>query len=156
MLHPAFMEGLRGIMTIVHAPIRYARHHDKVHTFGGYTWHDDKVHALALKKACLQEVAEGKGATLFPRMVDVRDVALAHIRAAEVPEARGRYLVSWENTFSTKTALSALQAAFPQYVFQEGVDSPQVRELNSSKVCVLPLFGSHSRDLVFLACGNKW
>lgn len=82
-----------------------------------------------------QEIAEGKSATIFPRLVDVRDVALAHIRAAEVPEARGRYVVSWETNFSPKAALSALQAAFPQYVFQEGADAPQNREINSYKVC---------------------
>eukprot|EP00884_Botryococcus_braunii_P020767 jgi/Botrbrau1/7374/Bobra.0316s0018.1 len=82
----------------------------------------------------LQAITEGKSATLFPRLVDVRDVARAHILAAEVPEASGRYVVSWETTISPKAALSELQAAFPQYVFQEGADAPEVREINAGKV----------------------
>ncbi len=77
---------------------------------------------------------EGKSSSVFPRVVDVRDVARAHILAAETPEASGRYLVSWETTISGKFALEVLRKAFPQYKFPEGEDLPSQREISCDKV----------------------
>lgn len=44
---------------------------------------------------------------------DVRDVAAAHIAAAERPEARGRYIVSHAGSFDARFVTDALKAALP-------------------------------------------
>lgn len=86
----------------------------------------------------LQDLVEGKTKSTFPRVVDVRDVARAHILAAETPEASGRFLVSWETTISGKFALDVLREAFPHYDFPEGEDVPSKKEISCDKV-KLPL-----------------
>ena len=42
----------------------------------------------------MQGIAEGKPAEGTPLICDVRDVATAHVLAAEIPSASGRYIVS--------------------------------------------------------------
>lgn len=44
---------------------------------------------------------------------DVRDVAAAHIAAAERPEAKGRYVVSHPGSFDARFVTDALKAALP-------------------------------------------
>jgi len=46
-------------------------------------------------------------------MVDVRDVALAHIRAAENPHAKGRYIVSSEKGVPRSEQVEILKKEFP-------------------------------------------
>ena len=46
------------------------------------------------RPACLQNILEGQAPSGAPVFADVRDVARAHILAVEVPEAKGRYIVS--------------------------------------------------------------
>ena len=53
------------------------------------------------------------------RYCDVRDVARAHILAAEVPGAHGRYLVSHDTTVPSKFVSQTLQVR--QAVPVEGV-----------------------------------
>ena len=58
----------------------------------------------------LQDMLEGKpmpAAAL--RYVDVRDVAAAHVAAAEVPQANGRYLLGYHSTVPPKDISDALQ-----------------------------------------------
>lgn len=43
------------------------------------------------------------------RYVDVRDVARAHVLAAEVAEAKGRYLMGYHSTVPSKEISDALQ-----------------------------------------------
>lgn len=57
----------------------------------------------------MQGIAEGTPAQGTPLICDVRDVARAHVLAAEIPSASGRYIVSHRAPI-TATALSeALQ-----------------------------------------------
>lgn len=59
-----------------------------------------------------QGIAEGTPAQGTPLICDVRDVARAHVLAAEVPSASGRYIVTHRAPL-TATALSkALQVSF--------------------------------------------
>ena len=48
----------------------------------------------------LQGWLSGKGGTDASTICDVRDVARAHILAAETPTASGRYIVSQESSMS--------------------------------------------------------
>ena len=65
----------------------------------------------AKRPMCLQQdVLEGTKAIPIPsRYCDVRDVARAHILAAEVPGANGRYLVSHVETVPSKFVSDSLQ-----------------------------------------------
>ena len=64
-------------------------------------------------RLCVQGVAEGTALQGTPLICDVRDVARAHVLAAEEPSASGRYIVSHRAPL-TATALSkALQVCFP-------------------------------------------
>ncbi|KAK9804404.1 hypothetical protein WJX72_011202 [[Myrmecia] bisecta] len=65
--------------------------------------------------------------------VDVRDVALAHIRAAENPAAKGRYIVSHETTTSVRTLTNILKKRFPGLKFGDGEDAPPHRLVDASK-----------------------
>lgn len=47
--------------------------------------------------------------TVALRYVDVRDVARAHVLAAEVAEAKGRYLMGYHSTVPSKEISDALQ-----------------------------------------------
>lgn len=61
----------------------------------------------------MQDILEGKplpAAAL--RYVDVRDVAAAHVAAAEVPGAKGRYLLGYHSTVPAKEISDALQVGF--------------------------------------------
>ena len=60
-------------------------------------WHSQPDHTpLRL----LQGWLSGKGGTDASTICDVRDVARAHILAAETPTASGRYIVSQESSMS--------------------------------------------------------
>jgi len=59
-------------------------------------------------------VLEGTKAIPIPsRYCDVRDVARAHILAAEVPGANGRYMVSHVDTVPSKFVSDSLQVPLP-------------------------------------------
>ena len=62
---------------------------------------------------------EGTKAIPIPsRYCDLRDVARAHILAAEVPGAHGRYLVSHVDTVPSKFVSDALQVLFPTWAYK--------------------------------------
>lgn len=61
----------------------------------------------------LQDFVEGKLDELYTRMVDVRDVARAHILAAELPHAKGRYIVSNAQAYESGEFWEALNRRFP-------------------------------------------
>ena len=78
---------------------------------------------------------EGTAQSGAPVFCDVRDVARAHILAAELPEAKGRYIVA--NTHSTPAALisSWLKERFPEFGFDEVKETGGAEEkMDSSKV----------------------
>ena len=58
----------------------------------------------------MQDILEGKPlAAPALRYVDVRDVAAAHVAAAEVSEAKGRYLLGYHSTVPARDISDALQ-----------------------------------------------
>ncbi|WIA11508.1 hypothetical protein OEZ85_011621 [Tetradesmus obliquus] len=66
---------------------------------------------------------------------DVRDVAAAHILAAEKPEAKGRYIVSQPHSISARFITDTLKAAYPAAAaaLPDGADA-EPSSINSSKV----------------------
>ncbi len=66
----------------------------------------------------MQDLGSGKQLTGVPDLefglVDVRDVARAHIRAGLTPAAQGRYIVS-EGTYSLMDMAEKLKTHFPKY-----------------------------------------
>lgn len=62
---------------------------------------------------------EGQGfeALMFPLFIDVRDTALAHVRAAETPSAKGRYILSHSAPCTRQELQQALQAELPKIAF---------------------------------------
>lgn len=55
----------------------------------------------------------------YPFFADLRDVAKAHILAAEVPEASGRYIVGYETSPPPQIIVKWLRERFPEFVFAE-------------------------------------
>jgi hypothetical protein len=84
----------------------------------------------------LQNWLEGqKDSAWFPYITDVRDIALAHVRAATLPDASGRYLVSIEEGVTPSKAVRILFEAFPQYNFVKPEEnSKSFRFLDTSRV----------------------
>jgi nucleoside-diphosphate-sugar epimerase len=66
----------------------------------------------------MQDLGSGKQLTGVPDLefglVDVREVARAHIQAGFIPKAEGRYIVS-EGTYSLLTMAEILKKRFPKY-----------------------------------------
>ena len=83
-----------------------------------------------------QGLVEGTSKTLIPWQCNLSDVARAHVLAAEVPSAKGRYLVSYDHEISDKEVLDVLEKRFPQYKFNsKNVEAkPSERFLDNSKV----------------------
>lgn len=70
-------------------------------------------------------------------MVDVRDIARAHVRAAERPQAKGRYLCTYEKKITGKQLQKALEQRFPEYSFNEMEDGESTLFADTSKVHML-------------------
>ncbi len=87
----------------------------------------------------LQDVLEGRGAPLMMWIVDVRDVARAHVRAAELPHAKGRYLTSVEMTTTPREVSDILTARFPEYEFPQLDEGKKFHHNDSSKVRISPV-----------------
>ncbi|KAL3141742.1 hypothetical protein ABBQ32_004424 [Trebouxia sp. C0010 RCD-2024] len=79
-------------------------------------------------------IIEGTNDTLTPWVCDVRDIARAHILAAEIPSAKGRYLVSQDAVVPVKAMTDLLSKQFPQYKFAQGKDAEVKKVINNSKV----------------------
>ena len=65
----------------------------------------------------LQEFVEGKDVAIMNWLIDVRDVARAHVLAAELPSAKGRYITSHADTHDAGELYEALAERFPQYAY---------------------------------------
>ncbi len=61
----------------------------------------------------VQGIAEGKPVEGTPLICDVRDVAMAHILAAETPSATGRYIVSQRAPVTATWVSTLLRVSFP-------------------------------------------
>ncbi|KAK9832246.1 hypothetical protein WJX74_004118 [Apatococcus lobatus] len=98
---------------------------------------------------------EGSGSLGNSANCDVRDVARAHVLAAELPSANGRYLISEPAAIPTaKQASEWLQAAFPSLQLGAGDDSndtkPKFDNSKAAKQLGLQLT-SHRSTLVDMA-----
>ncbi|CAL5221716.1 g3958 [Coccomyxa viridis] len=67
----------------------------------------------------LKGIAEGTPAQGTPLICDVRDVARAHVLAAENPRAAGRYIVSHRAPLTASALSKALQERFPQFAIPD-------------------------------------
>ena len=61
----------------------------------------------------LQTLVEGSPASFAPVLCDVRDVARAHVLAAEMPSASGRYIVSAQKATAPPEIQRLLQVCGP-------------------------------------------
>jgi len=64
--------------------------------------------------------------------VDVRDVARAHVAAAEIPSASGRYLCMQRSTAGFKEFADIITKAFPDMSGVQGADASQLRRSRST------------------------
>ncbi|KAI3433285.1 hypothetical protein D9Q98_003104 [Chlorella vulgaris] len=82
----------------------------------------------------MKEWVEGKAQDGAPTLADVRDVARAHILAAEHPSATGRYIVA--NSHSTPPHLISawLQERFPEHVFGECAVEESKEKVNNWRI----------------------
>ena len=94
-----------------------------------------------LCRSCLQHWLESQFPTSWlATAVDVRDVARAHIAAAEKPEASGRYLVANERTCPVQRLIRALKDRIPENDIDEAAYTdvapfvPDFRVFDTSKV----------------------
>ncbi|KAK9829424.1 hypothetical protein WJX72_005769 [[Myrmecia] bisecta] len=77
---------------------------------------------------------EGNAGSFAPCICDVRDVARAHILAAEIPAASGRYIVSTESEVSPAFIGEVFNVRFPQYDIPEGESMPTRKRMDNTKV----------------------
>ena len=70
----------------------------------------------------------------MPWVCDVRDIARAHICAAEIPAAKGRHIVSQGSTVPTKRLVDALSKAFPDLKFPSVKDEASQDVIDNTKV----------------------
>ena len=87
----------------------------------------------------MQEILEGNSNGLpFPFVVDVRNIAEAHIQAAVSPKAKGqRYLVSNADTVPNSEIIAVLKERFPGLKFKDAEQEDRKPVLDNSKVDVL-------------------
>lgn len=64
----------------------------------------------------------------------MREVARAHVLAAEVASASGRYLLSEGKSYPSSYAAQVFRKRFPQYDFPAGQDGVVVESFDNSKV----------------------
>lgn len=81
-------------------------------------------------------VAAANGEAYLPMyaMVDVRDIARAHVRAAERPQAKGRYLCTSEKKITGKQMQKALEERFPEYSFKQMEDGESTQYADNGKI----------------------
>ena len=84
----------------------------------------------------LQGILEGESTGLpFPFVVDVRNIAQAHIQAAVTPKANGqRYLISNADTVPNSTVIAVLKERFPGLKFKDAEQEESKPVLDNSKV----------------------
>lgn len=64
---------------------------------------------------------------------DVRDVAAAHIAAAEIPEASGRYIISQPHSICAQDITTFIKRHFPMADIPDGKPAPVVQLVDPSK-----------------------
>jgi nucleoside-diphosphate-sugar epimerase len=82
-----------------------------------------RTDATSIQK--VKSILEGGDPTIIAWVCDVRDIARAHILAAETPSAKGqRFIVSQADTHSPKFFTDTLKARFPGYKIKDGEGKP--------------------------------
>ena len=84
----------------------------------------------------VQAILEGDSNEIpFPFVVDVRNIAEAHIQAAVTPKAKGqRYLVSNADTVPASAIIEVLKERFPGLKFKDAKSEDRKPVLDNSKV----------------------
>ncbi|DBB08436.1 hypothetical protein WJX82_010444 [Trebouxia sp. C0006] len=84
----------------------------------------------------MKGILEGESTGLpFPFVVDVRNIAQAHIQAAVTPKANGqRYLISNADTVPNSTVIAVLKERFPGLKFKDAEQEESKPVLDNSKV----------------------
>ncbi|KAH7382882.1 dihydroflavonol-4-reductase [Cadophora sp. MPI-SDFR-AT-0126] len=86
--------------------------------FGPATYHLDSLDNVNTSNAVFRDMIQGKMKSGIPpnafQWVDVRDVALAHVRAIEVPEAAGRRFLTAAGPYSNGEIAAIIKDHFPQ------------------------------------------
>ena len=84
----------------------------------------------------VQAILEGDSNEVpFPFIVDVRNIAEAHIQAAVTPKANGqRYLVSNADTVPASAIIEVLKERFPGLKFKDAKSEDSKPVLDNSKV----------------------
>lgn len=83
----------------------------------------------------MQAILENESSELpFPFIVDVRNIAEAHIKAAVIPSAKGRYLVSNANTVPNSQVMGILKERFPGLQFKDAKQEESKPVLVNDKV----------------------
>ncbi|KAJ0237682.1 Epimerase domain-containing protein [Hirschfeldia incana] len=74
------------------------------------------------------------------RFVDVRDVALAHVKALETPSANGRYLIDGPTSMTTNDVQKTARELFPNLCIAESNGENEMKDIMTKeiiyKVCV--------------------
>ncbi|KAA6423169.1 MAG: diaminohydroxyphosphoribosylaminopyrimidine deaminase [Trebouxia sp. A1-2] len=91
--------------------------------------HDTKGLSVGFMKACL----ESDTIAGTPVIVDVRDVAKAHILAATLPQAEGRYIISNRKPITPRLVSDVLQARFPHLQIPTGKQEDAPEKIDNSK-----------------------
>lgn len=87
-----------------------------------------------LSTLTMKNVIENTADLDFVDLIDVRDVARAHILAAELPHAHGRYILSVDNIVPPQVVAEILSRHFPTCNFKAHKPSPVKRYADNSKV----------------------
>lgn len=104
----------------------------------------------------VQAILEGQSNEVpFPFIVDVRNIAEAHIQAAVTPEAKGqRYLVSNADTVPGSAIIGVLKERFPGLKFKDAKHEERKPVLDNSKVRHMHMTVAHmcvvSRETISL------
>ncbi|DBA85113.1 hypothetical protein WJX79_005505 [Trebouxia sp. C0005] len=84
----------------------------------------------------MKGIVEGESAGLhIPFVVDVRNIAQAHIQAAVTPKAKGqRYLISQADTVPNSAVIAVLKERFPGLKFKDAEQEERKPVFDNSKV----------------------
>lgn len=90
--------------------------------------------ADSLSVGFIKGIVEGGKIEGGPIICDVRDVAAAHILAAESPSASGRYIISCKGPITPKFVSGVLRTRFPELSIQEATDDTLGDKMDNSRV----------------------